>query len=33
MQAAVRQVDLVDWHVDMAQRAFDGVHVAIGTHQ
>jgi len=33
MQAAVRQVDLVDWHVDMAQRAFDGVDVAIGTHQ
>jgi len=29
MQAAVRQVDLVDWHVDIAQRAFDGVHVAI----
>ena len=28
MQAAVRQVDLVDRHVDVAQRAFDGVHVA-----
>jgi hypothetical protein len=28
MRAAVRQVDLVDWHVDVAQRAFDGVHVA-----
>ena len=36
MQAAVRQVDLVDRHVDVAQRAFDGVHVAslvvIGTN-
>jgi hypothetical protein len=29
MQAAVRQVDLVDRHVDAAQLAFDGVHVAI----
>jgi hypothetical protein len=29
MPAAVRQVDLVDRHVDVAQRAFDGVHVAI----
>ena len=27
MQAAVRQVDLVDQHVDAAQRTFDGVHV------
>ena len=36
MQAAVLQVDLVDRHVDVAQRAFDGVHVAslvvIGTN-
>ena len=36
MQAAVRQVDLVNRHVDVAQRAFDGVHVAslvvIGTN-
>lgn len=36
MQAAVRQVDLVERHVDVAQRAFDGVHVAslvvIGTN-
>jgi len=27
MQAAVLQVDLVDRHVDAAQRTFDGVHV------
>jgi hypothetical protein len=27
MQAAVRQVDLVDRHVDAAQRTFDGVRV------
>ena len=27
MQAAVRQVDLVDQHVDAAQRTFDGVRV------
>jgi len=27
MQAAVRQVDLVDRHVDVAQRTFDGVHI------
>ena len=27
MQAAVRQVDLVDRHVDAAQRTFDGVDV------
>ena len=36
MQAAVRQVDLVERHVDVAQRAFDGVHAAslvvIGTN-
>ena len=27
MQAAVRQVDLVNQHVDAAQRTFDGVRV------
>ena len=27
MQAAVRQIDLVDQHVDAAQRTFDGVRV------
>ena len=27
MQAAVLQVDLVDRHVDAAQRTFNGVHV------